>query len=253
MSSKAIPLGAAARIAFLTNDETLLPPVQEFLASSFHITLLNSREEILSLLEEVALEAIVVDIDLPAGGSDAGLDLVKELREMDSDLILVGLTRSRSRLVRKKAEAAGTDDFFVAPVDFAELQGVLLHLLETLRQEMENRLLREEALNRYSFCELIGGSEPMRLVYDAITRVAQSTTSVLIRGESGTGKELVARAIVASGPRPDKPFVSVNCAALPESLIETELFGHEKGAFTGADHARAGHIETAHGGTLFLD
>ncbi len=93
----------------------------------------------------------------------------------------------------------------------------------------------------------------MRLVYDAIGRVAESNVSVLVRGESGTGKELVAQAIVISGSRKDKPFVSVNCAALPESLIEAELFGHEKGAFTDAHESRAGHIEAAHGGTLFLD
>jgi transcriptional regulator with PAS, ATPase and Fis domain len=93
----------------------------------------------------------------------------------------------------------------------------------------------------------------MRLVYDAISRVAESSVNVLVRGESGTGKELVAQAIVSRGPRRDKPFVSVNCAALPESLIEAELFGHEKGAFTDAHESRAGHIESAHGGTLFLD
>ena len=94
---------------------------------------------------------------------------------------------------------------------------------------------------------------PMRLVYDAVSRVAESSVNVLVRGESGTGKELVAQAIVASGSAEDKPFVSVNCAALPESLIEAELFGHGKGAFTDAHEARAGHIEAAHGGTLFLD
>src|SRR5947199_9971670 len=93
----------------------------------------------------------------------------------------------------------------------------------------------------------------MRHVYETIMRVAESNSTVIIRGESGTGKELVARAIVAIGPRRDKPFVSVNCAALPESLIEAELFGHENGSFTGAHAARAGHIEAAHGGTLFLD
>src|SRR5208282_3240460 len=97
-----------------------------------------------------------------------------------------------------------------------------------------------------SFRELIGASEAMRRVYDAITRVADSNSTVLIRGESGAGKELVARAIVAVGSRSEKPFVSINCAALPENLIETELFGHEKGAFTDAKTARAGHIELAH-------
>jgi len=105
----------------------------------------------------------------------------------------------------------------------------------------------------YSFCEMLGASEPMQNVYDAVRRVAQSNTSVLIRGESGSGKELVAKSIVQLGPRKDKPFISVNCAALPEALIESELFGYEKGAFTGAVASRAGQIEMADGGTLFLD
>ena len=105
----------------------------------------------------------------------------------------------------------------------------------------------------YSFHFLIGGSESMRRVYQAIARLAASDTTVIIRGESGTGKELVARSIVAAGPRHDKPFISLNCAALPEPLIESELFGHEKGAFTGAHTARPGQMELAHGGTLFLD
>src|SRR3954470_4051189 len=107
--------------------------------------------------------------------------------------------------------------------------------------------------SRNSLCGLIGVSEPMLRLYEAILRVADSHTTVLIRGESGTGKELVAHAIVEKGPRAHQPFISLNCAALPENLIEDELFGHEKGAFTGAVAARAGHIELAHGGTLFLD
>jgi transcriptional regulator with PAS, ATPase and Fis domain len=119
--------------------------------------------------------------------------------------------------------------------------------------EVEYRQRQEQEAERESFGELIGASEAMRRVYDAVTRVADSNSTVLIRGESGTGKELVARAIVTMGPRVEKPFISINCAALPENLIETELFGHEKGAFTDAREARQGHIELAHTGTLFLD
>src|SRR5437763_16254686 len=107
--------------------------------------------------------------------------------------------------------------------------------------------------SRNSLCGLIGASEPMQRLYEAILRVADSHTTVIIRGESGTGKELVARAIIEKGPRANQPFISLNCAALPENLIEDELFGHEKGAFTGAVSSRPGHIEMAHGGTLFLD
>ena len=146
----------------------------------------------------------------------------------------MGFTRSNNKASRSQFEQAGIGRCFVAPVDFEDVQNVLRNALEERTEEIENRRLREEARGRNSFCDLIGGSDPMRLVYDAISRVADSNVNVLVRGESGTGKELVAQAIVASGSRKDKPFVSVNCAALPESLIEAELFGHEKGAFTDA-------------------
>jgi len=125
--------------------------------------------------------------------------------------------------------------------------------LEKRGVEIEYRLLRKQIAARYSFGELVGGSEAMRAVYEAIDRVAQSSTTILLRGESGTGKELVAREITKAGPRKDKPYICLNCAAIPENLMESELFGHEKGAYTGAHAARPGHIEEAHTGTLFLD
>src|SRR5438445_662200 len=174
---------------------------------------------------------------------------------------IASATDARRVAIVTKEEAAlpdvqqflAADECFVAPVDFRELQIVLERALDKRSIEIESRRLREQLVSKYSFCDLIGGSEPMRRVYDAIVRVADSPATVLIRGESGTGKELVARAIVAMSPRAEQPFISVNCAALPDNLIEAELFGHEKGAFTGAVAARAGHIEQAHNGTLFLD
>jgi DNA-binding NtrC family response regulator len=169
------------------------------------------------------------------------------------ELLLVALTRSNSKGLRYKAMDATVDEYFVAPINFEEVRIVLGRALEKRWAEIEYRNRQSAQAEQQSFAELIGASEPMRRVYDAITRVADSTSTVLIRGESGTGKELVARAIVSLGARAEKPFVSINCAALPENLIESELFGHEKGAFTDARTARPGHIELAHTGTLFLD
>jgi DNA-binding NtrC family response regulator len=252
MTEGIVPQGAQ-RIVVLTHDEAILPEIQDWLASTFHTTLLTSREEVLAMLEQVALEAVVADIETALGSAEQCLSLLEELHELNPDLVLVGLTRSHSKTVRRRAESAGVEKWFVAPVDFQQLQIELQSALENRRVEIENRLLQQEASNRTSFCDLIGGSEQMRLVYDAISRIADSNATVLIRGESGTGKELVARAIVAIGNRQEKPFISVNCAALPETLIEAELFGHEKGSFTGAHESRPGHIEQAHGGTLFLD
>ena len=248
-----IPTGAAPRIAVVTTDESVQLAAQEVLASAFHTTLLGSGEQILPLLAEVSLEAIILDLETAHISDEATLRLIRQLRAGDENLVLLGFTRSHNKTARHQFEQAGISHCFVAPVDFEDVQAVLHSALEERSAEIENRKIREEAQRRNSFCQLIGGSEPMRLVYDAISRVAESNVNVLVRGESGTGKELVAQAIVASGPRKEKPFVSVNCAALPESLIESELFGHEKGAFTDAHESRAGHIESANGGTLFLD
>ena len=220
--------GGAKRIAILTNDDTILPEIQEWLASTFHTTLLNSRDELSALLEAVQVAAVVADIETAVESSENCLKLLRELRDLSSDLILVGLTRSRSKALNAQTRAAGLDKLFVAPVAFLELQIFLTQALENRDLEIESRALREEASNRSSFCDLIGSSEAMRVVYEAISRIADSNATVLVRGESGTGKELVARAIVATGSRRDGAFVSVNCAALPETMIEAELFGHEK-------------------------
>lgn len=244
---------AERRIAIVTTDETALPDVEKFLAPSFHTSFLKSADQILPLWTELPLDAIILDLDTAGAGSSEGIDILGELRQISEDPVLVALTRSSSRALRRKAGELGADEFFVAPVDFSELRVVLERALEKRSIEIEDRRLRDQLASKYSLGEMIGGSEPMRRVYDAITRVADTNTTVIIRGESGTGKELVAKAIVSSSARRDGPFVSVNCAALPESLIEAELFGHEKGAFTGAVAARAGHIEAANGGTLFLD
>jgi len=248
-----IPTGAAPRIAVVTTDESVQLAAQEVLASAFHTTLLSSGEQIPPLLAEVSLEAIILDLETAHVSDEATLRLIRQLRADDENLVLLGFTRSHNKTARHQFEQAGISHCFVAPVDFEDVQAVLHSALAERSAEIENRKIREEAQRRNSFCQLIGGSEPMRLVYDAISRLAESNVNVLVRGESGTGKELVSQAIVASGPRKEKPFVSVNCAALPESLIESELFGHEKGAFTDAHESRAGHIESANGGTLFLD
>ena len=244
----------AARIAVLTTDESIKLAAQETLASDFHTTLLDAVEGLLGLQNDVPLEGVIIDLDLdrPAG-SDSMIDIVSQLRAHDEDIVLIGITRPLGKAFRHKLLARGLARCFETPVDFDEVSNFLHDALDQRRRDIEARNIREEALSRYSFGELIGGSEAMHLVYEAISRVARGNTTVMIRGESGTGKELVARALVANSTRSDEAFVSVNCAALPEALIESELFGHEKGAFTGAHESRAGHIELADGGTVFLD
>jgi len=240
-------------VVIVTTDERVRPEAETYLAGEHDLLMLRTWDELTALIHKQPPDAILLDLDTVGERSKDGIAALGELRALGPDLVLMGLTRSNSRNLRLQAVAAKVDEYFVAPINFEEVRGVLHRALEKRALEIECRQRQSERTGQESFCELIGGSEPMRRVYEAITRVAESTSTVLIRGESGTGKELVARAIVALGPRAQKPFVSINCAALPENLIETELFGHEKGAFTDARSARAGHIELAHTGTLLLD
>ncbi len=240
-------------VVIVTTDELVRPEAEAHLTPDYNLHVLQTWDELMILMKRELPDAIFLDIDTVRERSEDGVAALAELRSMGPDLVLAALTRSNSRSNRHKAIEAIVDEYFVAPIDFEEARIVLTRALEKRAAEVEYRTEQEKEAEQQSFSELIGASEDMRRVYEAIRRVSDSTSTVLIRGESGTGKELVARAIVAVGARSEKPFISINCAALPENLIETELFGHETGAFTDARSARAGHIELAHTGTLFLD
>ena len=242
-----------ARVALVCSDESVLPTVEQSLAPFFHITYLRSPQEVLPLHQDTPLDAVVMDIDPAEANAPDGSEILRELRKVSRDLVLFAITRTRTRQHRLRIHACGADEVLAAPADCQELKVKLEQALLDREVEIERRQFEEQARNRSSFCELVGASEAMRMIYNAIGRVAESSTPVLIRGESGTGKELVARAIVATSLRRDRPFISLNCAALPETLVEAELFGHEKGAFTGAHEVRSGHFESAQGGTVFLD
>jgi len=241
------------QVVIVTTDELVRPEAETYLATEYDLHVLQTREELLAVLRKEVPGAIFLDIDTVGERSEDGIAALAELRGMVPDCVLVGLTRSNSRNLRVKAVQAGVDEYFVAPINFDEVRIVLARALGKRAVEIEYRDRHQKELEQQACGELIGVSEPMRRVYEAIRRVADSGSTILIRGESGTGKELVARAIVSLGARSDKPFVSINCAALPDNLIETELFGHEKGAFTDAKTARPGHIELADTGTIFLD
>ena len=237
----------------MTTDELVRPEAETYLGPDYELRVLHTWDELKTVVRKELPDAILLDIDTVGKRSEEGITALAELRSLGPDLVLVALTRSNSRNLRLKAVNCAVDEYFVAPINFEEVRIILGRVLEKRTVEIEYRNRHSEEVGQQGCGELIGGSEPMQRLYEAIRRVADSASTVLIRGESGTGKELVARAIVSLGPRSEKPFVSINCAALPENLIETELFGHEKGAFTDAKTARPGHLELAHTGTLFLD
>jgi DNA-binding NtrC family response regulator len=214
---------------------------------------------------QVALEqdaptgiARVVELDpsvIIAGSSSAeGFHLLREIRAIEADVPVVLLTGDGSiEMAVSAIQEEGAYHYFEKPVDANKLQMVLDRAVEFSEAKRENELLRRQLQERGAFGELVGNSESMRKIYSLIEQVASSSASVLITGESGTGKELVARTLHQMSPRKDKPFVAINCSAIPESLMESELFGHEKGAFTGAAARRQGCFELAHTGTLLLD
>ncbi len=240
-------------IAVVTVDESTFPEMRRALAGSFKTSLASTQEQIKGVVEDPQLHGILFDLDSIGEGARDGIDVLKEIRAIREDLVLVAMTKSNDRSISLRASQAGADEFFLAPVNYAQLEIVLARAIEKRALEIEGRRLLAQVESKSAFCSLIGGSAAMQKVYQAVQAVAGSNTSVVLRGESGTGKELIAQAIVQSGSRAENPYVCLNCSALPETLMESELFGYEKGTFTGADSARPGLIETAHTGTLFLD
>jgi DNA-binding NtrC family response regulator len=240
-------------IAIISDEGSAFPEICRFLAQTFSAILATNEEQIQAVVSAPQLDGIVLDLDSIGDDTNDGIEVLRELRKIREDLILVAITRSTDRSVPLKASQAGADEFFLIPVNPQELRVVLARAIEKRTLQLEGRRLREQVESKSAFCGMIGGSAPMQRVYQAIQAVADSNATILVRGESGTGKELVAQAIVQSGNRKDNPFICLNCSAIPESLIESELFGYEKGAFTGAEMAKAGLIEMAHSGTLFLD
>ncbi|MCU0232324.1 MAG: sigma-54 dependent transcriptional regulator [Acidobacteria bacterium] len=223
------------------------------LGESYAMRFAADRDAGLSALAE-APDLILLDLCMPPEMTpEAGLAVLRAARAQHPDTPVVVMTGLEERETALRAIDDGAWDFFTKPVDVPALKVVLARALERQSLARENRRLRDDLARRFQVDGIVGASPAMVRVLEKIRRVADSPVTVLIEGESGTGKELVARAIHYSGARRGGPFVAVHCAALPESLVESELFGHERGAFTGADAPRIGRFEAARGGTLFLD
>src|SRR4030095_7508698 len=193
---------------------------------------------------------VLTDLRMPNG---SGLDVLRSARAADADVPVIVMTAFGSIDEAVQAMKDGAHDFLQKPVDSNHLLLIVERALEQARLRTENILLREELSRRYGFPRILGESDAIKRAVAETQRVAQTEANVLFLGESGTGKELFARAVHHLSGRRDRPFVAINCAAIPETLIENELFGHERGAFTGASARQIGKFELADSGTIFLD
>jgi len=218
--------------------------------AGYSVTEAADAREAINEIERVPHRVVLTDLRMPNG---SGLDVLRAARAVDGDAPVIVMTAYGSIDEAVQAMKDGAHDFLQKPVDSNHLLLLVERALEQARLRTENLLLREEWSRRYGFPRIIGESEAIKRAVAETQRVAQTEATVLLLGESGTGKELFARAVHHLSKRRDKPFVAINCAAIPETLIENELFGHERGAFTGAADRRLGKFELASGGTVFLD
>ncbi|MGE5401875.1 MAG: sigma-54-dependent transcriptional regulator [Ignavibacteriales bacterium] len=207
-------------------------------------------EEALQKIKSDDYDVVITDIKMP---KLEGIELMQKAAKISPETFFIIMTAYASVKTAIEALREGAYDYFIKPVEFDDVILRLKRLISYKRLANENKSLRQRLSSETGFQNIIGKSEPMNRVYDLITRVAQTNSNVLIVGKSGTGKELVAKAIHYNGPRKDEIFLPVNCGAISENLIESELFGHKKGAFTGATEDKMGLFKVADGGTLFLD
>jgi len=234
------------------DDEPLMRiTIQDALeAEGYEVSIAETGQKGLSLFRKNTVDILITDLKLP---DMDGLHLLKEAKRMNPETQVIMITAYGSIDSAVTAMKEGACDYLTKPFSMDELLLILKRIVRIKQLEEENIRLKEKVEERFGLEGLIGKSPQMQKIYDLIETVSQTDTTVLIQGESGTGKEMVANAIHIKSLRKNGPFIKVNCSALPETLLETELFGHEKGAFTGAIRQRKGRFEMAHEGTLFLD
>ena len=216
----------------------------------YHVEVAKNGLEAIEKIEKDVFDLVLTDLKMPEMD---GLELLKTLKGIRPEVMVILMTAYGSIETAVEAMRLGANDYITKPIDLNEL---LIHISKTQKESLllrENRLLRTEVRKKFEFNNIIGKSKKMQEIFSLIEKVALGTSTVIIYGSSGTGKELVAKAIHYNSPRADRPFIPFNCGAIPETLVESELFGHTKGAFTRAIQAKKGLFEEANGGTLFLD
>jgi len=242
------------KLLIVDDDEGIRNQMKWALSDAYDVYLAEDRESALAVARTEKPSLILLDLGLPPDprGAGEGLKALEEIGSLDRLAKVVIITGNSEKANALKAVEGGAFDFFVKPPDLEEVRIILKRALNLISLEKENIALKEMGL-RTGFEDILGESPPMQKIFSLVRKVAPSDASVLIVGESGTGKELIAKAIHGLSNRQKGPFIAINCGAIPENLLESELFGHEKGSFTGADAQRKGKIEYANRGTLFLD
>jgi two-component system response regulator PilR (NtrC family) len=216
----------------------------------YQVDVASDGANALDLIRSIPYDLILTDVRMP---QVSGIEILKKVKETSPETVVVVFTAYASAETAVEAMKNGAHDYITKPFKVVDIRATIRNALEARALRVENRVLREEISQRVGFKDFIGNSPVMEKVFSVIEKIADSRSTVLIMGESGTGKELVARAIHVQSGRKDRPFVGINCGAVPENLLESELFGHMKGSFTGAVANKDGLFEVADGGTLFLD
>src|SRR6184192_3137975 len=244
--------GANLLNLMIVDDERAIREVCRDVAQTlgFHTSIADSAEHAYRVLESNAIDVVLLDLKLPGAG---GLEALHQIRERRPDVVIIVVTGYGTVQSAVQAMKNGAYDYVTKPFSMEELRLLLERVSSHLKLKTENRMLREKIKSKQGFGSIVGRAPEMEKLYRIIAKAAQSTHPVLILGESGTGKEMVARSIHFSGPFRDKPFIPVDCGSLVPTLIESELFGYVKGAFTGANKSKDGLLALAQGGTVFLD
>jgi two-component system NtrC family response regulator len=243
------------RVLIIDDEDGIRTQLRWGLGDRFEVAIAANAEQARQAVQIARFDAATLDLGLPpdASGPSEGLRLLEEFLGHDPAMKVIVLTGNTDQANAIRAVQLGAYDYYLKPVELSELSAILQRACRLSRLDREALGATASTPPSSPSGEMIGESAVMRRIFDTIRRVARTDVTVLVSGESGTGKELVARAIHANSPRRNRPFVAINCGAIPENLVESELFGHEKGSFTGAHTQRKGRLELADGGTVFLD
>jgi two-component system response regulator AtoC len=239
------------KILVVDDDEDMRFTLREVMSrEGYDVETAVDGIEALEKNQQTQFDIIILDVKMPRLD---GIETLRQLRGISPELIVIMVTAFGTRSLALEAIQLGAYDYFSKPFDIGEIRIVVRRALEKNRLEKELKILQEQKWQTVSFENIVGNSQVMRDIYKQIEQIAESDVTILVYGESGTGKELVAEAMHRRSKRSQQPFIRMNCVAIPEGLLESELFGHEKGAFTGASAQKLGKFELANGGTLFLD